>query len=179
MKFENIWNTEKLVFLSEISEIKKGTSITKEKTKEGNIPVVAGGQEPAYFHNEPNREGNVITISASGAYAGFVNYYENPIFASDCNTVVSKNENIISTKLIFEFLKSIQSRVYALQKGQAQPHVYGEDISKIKIPLPPLDIQQKIVSEIEVLEAKEKKAKEEVEKLKAETSNLFENSIKK
>ncbi len=165
VKFENIWNTEKLVFLSEISEIKKGTSITKEKTKEGNIPVVAGGQEPAYFHNEPNREGNVITISASGAYAGFVNYYENPIFASDCNTVVSKNENIISTKLIFEFLKSIQSEVYALQKGQAQPHVYGEDISKIKIPLPPIDIQQKIVSEIEVLEAKEKKAKEEIEKL--------------
>ena len=173
VKFENIWNTEKLVFLSEISEIKKGTSITKEKTKEGNIPVVAGGQEPAYFHNEPNREGNVITISASGAYAGFVNYYENPIFASDCNTVVSKNENIISTKLIFEFLKSIQSEVYALQKGQAQPHVYGEDVSKIKIPLPPLDIQQKIVSEIEVLEAKEKKAKEEVEKLKNEVNDVF------
>ena len=173
VKFENIWNTEKLVFLSEISEIKKGTSITKEKTKEGNIPVVAGGQEPAYFHNESNREGNVITISASGAYAGFVNYYENPIFASDCNTVVSKNENIISTKLIFEFLKSIQSEVYALQKGQAQPHVYGEDVSKIKIPLPPLDIQQKIVSEIEVLEAKEKKAKEEVEKLKNEVNDVF------
>lgn len=175
VKFENIWNTEKLVFLSEISEIKKGTSITKEKTKEGNIPVVAGGQEPAYFHNEPNREGNVITISASGAYAGFVNYYENPIFASDCNTVVSKNENIISTKLIFEFLKSIQSEVYALQKGQAQPHVYGEDISKIKIPLPPIDIQQKIVSEIEVLEAKEKKAKEEVEKLKFNISSSMVN----
>jgi type I restriction enzyme M protein len=39
-------------------------------------------------------------------------------------------------------------------------------INDIQIPLPPLEIQQKIVSEIEVLEAKEKKAKEEVEKLK-------------
>ena len=162
VKFEHIWNTEKLVFLSEVSEIRKGTSITKEKTKEGNIPVIAGGQEPAYFHSESNREGNVITISASGAYAGFVNYFENEIFASDCNTVISKNENQISTKLIFEFLKSIQKEIYGLQRGQAQPHVYGEDISQIKIPLPPLDIQQKIVSEIEVLEAKEKNAKEEV-----------------
>ena len=35
-------------------------------------------------------------------------------------------------------------------------------INEVKIPLPPLDIQQKIVSEIEVLEVKEKKAKEEV-----------------
>lgn len=175
VKFEHIWNTEKLVFLSEVSEIRKGTSITKEKTKEGNIPVIAGGQELAYFHSESNREGNVITISASGAYAGFVNYFENEIFASDCNTVISKNENQISTKLIFEFLKSIQKEIYGLQRGQAQPHVYGEDISKIKIPLPPIDIQQKIVSEIEVLEAKEKKAKEEVEKLKFNISSSMVN----
>ena len=94
-------------------------------TIEGYIPVIAGGQEPAYFHNESNREGNVITISASGAYAGFVNYFENEIFASDCNTVISKDENQISTKLIFEFLKSIQKEIYGLQRGQAQPHVYG------------------------------------------------------
>jgi type I restriction enzyme M protein len=178
VKFEHIWNTEKLVFLSEVSEIRKGTSITKEKTKEGNIPVIAGGQEPAYFHNESNREGNVITISASGAYAGFVNYFENEIFASDCNTVISKDENQISTKLIFEFLKSIQKEIYGLQRGQAQPHVYGEDISKIKIPLPPIDIQQKIVSEIEVLEAKEKKAKEEVERLKVKINEIFNSSSK-
>lgn len=178
VKFEHIWNTEKLVFLSEVSEIRKGTSITKEKTKEGNIPVIAGGQEPAYFHNESNREGNVITISASGAYAGFVNYFENEIFASDCNTVISKDENQISTKLIFEFLKSIQKEIYGLQRGQAQPHVYGEDISKIQIPLPPLDIQQKIVSEIEVLEAKEKKAKEEIETLKIKITEIFNSKIK-
>ncbi|EKT4490790.1 restriction endonuclease subunit S [Flavobacterium psychrophilum] len=54
-------------------------------------------------------------------------------------------------------------------------------INDIKIPLPPLDIQQKIVAEIEVLEAKEKKVKEEVEKLKNEASNVFNkiNSEKK
>jgi type I restriction enzyme M protein len=173
VKFENIWGTNGLKFLGEIAKIKKGTSITKEKTAKGTIPVVAGGQEPAYFHNESNREGNVITISASGAYAGFVNYFETPIFASDCNTIISNDENQISTKLIYLFLKSIQNEIYGLQRGQAQPHVYGEDLSTVKIPLPPLDIQQKIVAEIEVLEAKEKRAKEDVKKLKLEASNLF------
>lgn len=68
--------------------------------------------------------------------------------------------------MIYEFLKLIQKEIYWLQRGQAQPHVYGEDIAKIKIPLPPLDIQQKIVSEIEVLEQKESKAKEEIERLR-------------
>ncbi|MFT4092903.1 MAG: restriction endonuclease subunit S [Niabella sp.] len=170
VKYENIWKTGKLVLLSDISDIRKGTSITKEKTKEGNIPVVAGGQEPAYFHNESNRDGNIITISASGAYSGFVNYFENPIFASDCNTIKSKDEKQISTKLIFHFLKSIQNEVYALQRGQAQPHVYAEDLANIKIPLPPLDIQQKIVSEIEVWEKKESKAKEVIRKLREDIS---------
>lgn len=173
IKYENIWKTEKLVLLSDISDIRKGTSITKEKTKEGNIPVIAGGQEYAYFHNESNRDGNIITISASGAYSGFVNYFGNPIFASDCNTVNSKDENQISTKLIYEFLKSIQEEIYNLQRGQAQPHVYGEDIAKIKIPLPPIAIQQKIVFEIEVLEKKESKAKEEIEKLRNGISNTL------
>jgi type I restriction enzyme M protein len=171
VKFETIWNTDNIVPLSEVSKIQKGTSITKEKTIEGSIPVVAGGKEPAYFHNYANRKGNVVTVSASGAYSGFVNYFESPIFASDCNTVQSKNENTISTKLIYLFLKSIQKEIYGLQRGQAQPHVYAEDLVNIKIPFPSKEIQQKIVSEIEVLEKKEEEAKKNIEGLK----NKFEN----
>ena len=30
-----------------------------------------------------------ISISASGANAGFVNYWNEPIFAADCNTIVA------------------------------------------------------------------------------------------
>ncbi len=173
MKVEDIWGTKKLQLLSDISNIVKGTSITKEKTKQGSIPVIAGGQEIAYYHNESNRQGNVVTVSASGAYSGFVNYFEMPVFASDCNTVQSKNEDLISTKLIYLFLKSIQNEIYKLQKGQAQPHVYGEDLAQIKIPLPPKDIQEKIVSEIEVLEEKERKVREIVKSLKNEIATKF------
>jgi len=179
VKFEAIWGTSKLYLLGEIAEIKKGTSITKEKTVKGTIPVIAGGQEPAYFHNESNRNTNTITVSASGAYAGFINYFETPIFASDCNTIISNDENKISTKLIYLFLKSVQNEIYNLQKGQAQPHVYGDDLSNVKIPLPPNDIQQKIIAEIEVLEAKEKKAKVEVIKLMQDKNEVIEKLFTK
>ncbi|MBK5202861.1 MAG: restriction endonuclease subunit S [Prolixibacteraceae bacterium] len=121
--------------LSTISHIHKGTSIKKTNTVEGEIPVIAGGQEPAYYHNEANRQANVITVSASGAYSGFINFWSQPIFASDCNTIISKDEKIISTKLLYYFLKSIQNLFYSLQRGQAQPHVYASDIERIKIPL--------------------------------------------
>lgn len=176
IRYEEIWKTENLVSLGEISEIQKGTSITSAKIKEGNIPVVAGGQNPAYFHNEANREGNIITISASGAYSGFVNYFSEPIFASDCNTVRSKDEERILTKLIFEFLKSIQQEIYGLQRGQAQPHVYASDLENVKIPLPPKDIQQKIVDEITILEKREGEMRGEVERMKGEIKNIYELS---
>lgn len=164
VKYNEIWKTDKLVPLSDVAEIKKGNTITKEKSVDGGIPVIAGGKRPAYYHNISNREGNVITVSASGANAGFINYFDKPIFASDCNTIQSKDEKKIPTKLIYSFLKSIQEEVYNLQRGQAQPHVYGEDLEKMKIPLPPLEIQERIVKEIEVLEQEEVKAKEDIEK---------------
>lgn len=175
VKFDDVWNTSNLVFLSEVAEIRKGKTITEEKAIKGAIPVIAGGQSPAYFHNESNRDGNIITVSASGAYAGFINYFEEPIFASDCNTIKSKDEKIISTSLIFQFLKSIQKEVFKLQRGQAQPHVYADDLSKVKIPLPPLNIQQKIGSEIEVLDRQEQKTVEEIDNMKTEINELLSN----
>jgi len=164
VNFEEVWKTSKLEFLSDVAHIQKGKTITEAKAVKGNIPVIAGGQNPAYYHNESNRDGNIITVSASGAYAGFTNYFDNPIFASDCNTIKSKNEKNISTNLIFYFLKSIQKEIYYLQRGQAQPHVYADDLSKVKIPLPPKDIQKKIVAEIEILEKQEQNANREIEK---------------
>lgn len=166
VNFEEIWKTSKLESLSDVAHIQKGKTITESKTVKGGIPVIAGGKNPAYYHNKSNRDGNIITVSASGAYAGFINYFDNPIFASDCNTIKSKNEKDISTELIFHFLKSIQKEIYYLQRGQAQPHVYADDLSKVKIPLPPKDIQQKIVDEIEELEKQEQKSVDEIEKLK-------------
>lgn len=139
-----------MVELGDVCDIQKGTSITKAKITEGKIPVIAGGQQPAYYHNESNREGKTITVSASGAYAGFVNYFDYPIFASDCTTIKTKDENKLLTDYIFRLLKSKQAEIYKLQNGAGQPHVYGKDLVKIKIPLPPLSVQKEIVEQIEV-----------------------------
>ena len=180
IKLKDVFNTKFDRSLKSIAHIQKGSSITQAKTEEGQVPVVAGGQEAAYYHNVSNRKPDVITISASGAYSGFVNYWTQEIFASDCTTIQSLNEKEISTRLIFLYLKSIQKEIYQLQRGQAQPHVYPKDIERIKIPVPPLDIQQKIITEIEAKEAKEAKAKKVIEErhlsIKSVVNELFENN---
>jgi type I restriction enzyme M protein len=138
-----------MVELGEVCEVKKGSAITKKDSIEGFVPVIAGGQSPAYYHNQSNRFGKTITVSASGAYAGFINYFKIPIFASDCSTIQSKNETTIKTEFVFNILKGIQEKIYKLQTGGGQPHVYSKDLIKLKIPLPPLEIQEQIVSELD------------------------------
>ncbi len=138
-----------MVELGDFCNIRKGTAITNKVTIKGDIPVIAGGKQPAYYHNESNRNGNVITVSASGANAGFVNYFKYPIFASDCSTVESLDENKVLTLFVFLMLKYKQEYIYSLQSGGGQPHIYPRDLENLKIPLPPLDVQKAIVAEID------------------------------
>lgn len=142
-------STHKMVRLDEVANIRKGSAITAKDAGDGNIPVIAGGQRPAYFHDVANRKGNVITVSASGAYAGFVNYFEGPIFASDCSTVEALDETKTNTKFLFFMLKHLQDEIYSLQQGGGQPHVYPKDLMGLFVPNPEVSIQNSIVDELD------------------------------
>lgn len=130
--------------LGEVCEFQRGQSITKKNTIAGDIPVIAGGQKPAYYHNSSNRIGQTIAVSGSGAYAGFVSYWEIPIFLSDAFSVNPLKE-LLLTKYVYHFLKHNQEKIHGKQKGSGVPHVHGSDIAKFPIPIPPLPIQQEIV----------------------------------
>jgi type I restriction enzyme S subunit len=131
--------------LGEVTELKRGTSITKAQTESGEVPVIAGGQTPAYWHNVSNRKGETIVVAGSGAYAGFVSYWKVPIFVSDAFTVTPKDKNLIS-RYLFHFLLSKQAELHAMKQGSGVPHVYPKDVGKLQIPLPPTPIQREVVS---------------------------------
>ena len=122
------------VALGEVAEIKRGTSITKNKVTPGDIPVIAGGRKPAYFHNTSNRNGQTIVISGSGAYAGFVSFWEQPVFVSDAFTVKPYHE--LLTRYCYHWLQGMQQKLHEMQSGGGIPHVYPRDIAPLKIPIP-------------------------------------------
>lgn len=161
-----------LVKLGDIADVLKGKSITSAQAKEGNIKVVAGGIDYAYLHNESNRPANTITISASGANAGFVNFWEEPIFASDCTTVRGRDN--LHTKFLYYFLFSIQNQIYSLQKGSAQPHVYPDDIRQIQVPDVNDKLQEQIVSECEQVDDEYNLSYASIEENKKKIFELFE-----
>jgi len=120
--------------LLEIAEFKRGRTITKLQVIAGNIPVVAGGLEPAYYHNKANTTAPVITVSGSGANAGFTRLYHIDVFTSDCSFVDVNSTPYVY--FVYCFLKSSKPKLDSLQKGSAQPHVYAKDINKLTLLIP-------------------------------------------
>ena len=139
-----------LVFLGQMAEIKKGKAITQKDVQPGNVKVVAGGVDFAYLHSESNRLPNTITVSASGASAGFVNFWKEAIFASDCSTVRGSSDE--HTKYLFHILQSRQLEIQSFARGAAQPHVYPKDISSLLIPNVDGKTQKLILNECNVID---------------------------
>jgi type I restriction enzyme S subunit len=120
------WNIK---LLGDLVTPKKGKSITKATCIDGEVPVVAGGLQPAYFHNTANVLNPAITISASGANAGYVRMYLKDIWASDCSYI-----NYEMTQTVFFwylFLQRNQESIYGMQQGAAQPHIYPSDLMRL------------------------------------------------
>lgn len=129
--------------LKECTEMKRGTSATKSTLSEGKIPVISGGREPAFYCDTYNRDGETITVAGSGAGAGYVQYWNIPIFVNDAFSI--KGNEGVDTKYIYHYLLNIQEQIYATKKGGGVPHVHVSSIENFTIPIPPLPVQEEIV----------------------------------
>lgn len=102
--------------LNEISEMKRGTSVTKKDIIEGDIPVISGGREPAYYCDTFNRDGETITVAGSGAGAGYVQYWTVPIFVCDAFSI--KGKDCVKTKYLYYYLSNMQEYIYSTKKAE-------------------------------------------------------------
>ena len=120
------------VLLSNYFLPKRGKNLLKRNVVNGYIPVVAGGLTPAAFHNKSNTESPVITISSSGANAGYTQIWGQKVWSSDSSYI----DKTVTNNIYFWYLliKSHQKQIFDSQTGSAQPHVYPRDIGNILIP---------------------------------------------
>ncbi|WRA41204.1 restriction endonuclease subunit S [Helicobacter pylori] len=130
--------------LGEVCDFQKGKSITKKAVTFGKVPVISGGRQLAYYHNEANRSGETIAISSSGVYAGYVSYWDIPVFLADSFSVSPKQKTLMP-KYLFHYLTTQQDAIHATKSTGGIPHVYSKDLQNFLIPIPPLEIQQEIV----------------------------------
>lgn len=167
------------VSLGDISNIKRGKSLTKKNTLPGSVPVIAGGRAPAYYHSTSNRQGPVVVVAGSGAYAGYVSYWEKDIYVSDAFSIEPKDVSMVNIKYIYYWLSSQQNKLYRLKSGSGVPHVYPRDFSKLITPLPHLTLQNKIVDILDKFTKLEAELEAELAARRAQyeyyRNSLFEN----
>lgn len=161
--FSKPWNEMEL---GQLVEIKRGSMLKSSEYKFGTIPVIAGGITPAGYHNVANRTGRTITVSASGANAGYVSMHVGPIFATDCSTISEAKDKSYYIDFVYQYLVLHQQDIFRAQTGGAQPHIHPKDISPLKVEVPDYDEQFMIATylstmdkEIAALEAERDKYK--------------------
>lgn len=119
----------------------RGKNLLSKDAIPGEVPVVAGGLEPATYHNKSNTISPVLTISASGANAGYVNLWNVPVWSSDSSYIdASMTDNVY---FWYVMLKKRQQEIFDAQTGSAQPHIYPKHIAAMPVTdLEPNDIVQ-------------------------------------
>lgn len=109
----------------------RGAALLSKDAIPGDVPVVAGGLEPATYHNAANTAAPVITISSSGANAGFVNLWGVPVWSSDSSFIDFKMTPYVY--FWYALLKRHQNNIYKIQTGSAQPHIYPSHIASLPV----------------------------------------------
>jgi len=151
--------------------VSKGKQLPKEYKNNGNIKVIGAGQKSPYFSSHANYEGSTITISSSGAYAGYVWLHDYPIWASDC-TVVKVNKKVDFSDF-YHFLKSRQELIYSFQSGAGQPHVYWKNVKTIEMPFPSLSKQIEIAKTLDKAKQLIELRKTSIKKLDQLSQSIF------
>jgi type I restriction enzyme, S subunit len=131
--------------LGELCNFKRGKNLLTKNAIDEGVPVVAGGLEPSCYHNVANTGAPVITVSGSGANAGFMRMYHVPVWASDCSFIDVSCENFY---FVYCFLKVNSKLLKHAQTGAVQPHVKPSDIHDFELVIPDkesiFDFQDKV-----------------------------------
>ncbi len=161
------WTYKKL---GEVCE-KASSNIAQNKIAnlDGDYPVFGASgfvQNVDFYH----RETPYIGIVKDGSGVGRVNIY--PAYSSLLGTmqyIIPKEGNLLG--YIAYALKGLNLSSFA--SGAAIPHIYFKDYSKCKIPVPPIEEQERIVAELDLLQGIIEKKKEQIKAYDQLAQSIF------
>ncbi|MCQ2371686.1 MAG: restriction endonuclease subunit S [Akkermansia sp.] len=137
--------------LSDITSILRGRRLTKKQLHtDGQYPVFHGGIEPLGHYAEYNREAQTVMIINVGASAGTVGIYPKPYWASDGCFCINPSP-AFNNRYLFHFFKSIEPFLVSKVRHAGIPTLDIHVIESVRIPVPPIEIQNEIVSILDKL----------------------------
>jgi len=134
--------------LGEVCKIKTGESVSKTIIDQtpGKYPVINSGKEPLGYIDRFNTENDPIGITSRGAGVGSVTWCEGKYFRGNLNYSVTINDfNQLNIRFLYHLLMQDRTNIKQLATYQGIPALNKSKLEKIKIPIPPLPVQQEIV----------------------------------
>jgi type I restriction enzyme S subunit len=150
--------------LGDICNIFIGSFVKKtEHNLSYEYPVYNGGIQPTGYFNNFNSNKNCVVLSARGANCGFVNYLTVDFWAGNSCYVIKELSEKVNSKFLFYFLKCKEINLYILRQTSGIPAINSAPLSKFPIPIPPLPIQQEIVTILDTFTALDAQLQAELE----------------
>ena len=134
--------------LGEVCEIKTGQPVSKNMISNNNgiYPVINSGREPLGYINTWNTEDDPIGITTRGAGVGSITYQIGKYFRGNLNySVTIKNSKILNVRFLYHILLKYQNSIYKLCTFNGIPALNSSELKKLVLPIPSLEIQEKIV----------------------------------
>jgi type I restriction enzyme M protein len=137
--------THPMIALGDICTFEYGKPLKSENRIEGEYPVF-GSNGIVGYHNNYLVTAPFLVVGRKGS-AGEVHYSDKNGFPIDTTFYVKlENEDKVTLKYLFHILKSLNLQSVNTQAGV--PGLNRNDAYKIKIPIPPLEIQCQLINEI-------------------------------
>lgn len=131
--------------LGECGKVIRGKRVTKSQlNNDKKYPVISGGFKPLGYFDEFNREPETITIAQYGS-AGYLDWQNEKFWANDVCYSIYPNDGL-NNRFLYFVLSSQQDLIYSLKTNAIPAHLPQSLLEKIQIPIPPLPIQQEIVT---------------------------------
>ncbi|MBT2639365.1 restriction endonuclease subunit S [Bacillus sp. ISL-39] len=163
-------------YLTSVVKFSSGKSLTMKKMNPaGSIPVY-GGNGVTGFHDSSNVENEKIVIGRVGFYCGSVHLTPSKAWVTDNALIASFTDKLFDKQYLYWNLTNLGLGKYS--NSSAQPVISSKTLSKVPIPIAPLEEQRRIATKVNLLFSKIDEAKQLIEEVK-ESFELHRLSILK
>jgi len=130
--------------LKEVCEINRGKRLVKsELDKTGEYPVYQNSMIPLGYYDKYNFCGDSTFIVSAGS-AGEIGYMSSDFWAADDVYVFQTNE-ILKSRFLYHFLLTKKNVISSKVRRASVPRLSRTAFENLKIPIPPLPEQARIV----------------------------------
>jgi len=158
--------------IGDICELKYGKPLKDGDRKAGPIPVY-GSNGVVGYHNERLVKGPFIIVGRKGS-AGKLFFSNEDGYPIDTTFYIDETKD--GTDLTYLYLALRLIKLESLSKQMGVPGLNRNDVYHIEIPLPPLEIQHKIVAECESVDTECRNARKRVEDQNEKIQKLLTES---